>query len=101
MFSVAIFNSLKHTFKVKHKFGLGQMLFQNSGLRQFSNLPHTNFVFFRHPYFHFSEGSNLISECHQALWLYTSVGPKPEIPKESQLIHFGTENFEQFRFQSI
>ena len=32
--------------------------------------------------------------------LFCSVGRKPKIPKEPQL-YFGTENFEQFRFQSI
>ena len=30
-----------------------------------------------------------------------SVGLKPKIPKEPQFLYFGTENFEQFRFQSI
>ena len=33
----------------------------------------------------------------------TSIGLKPKIPKEPQLayMYFGTEKFEQFRFQSI
>ena len=30
-----------------------------------------------------------------------SVGLEPKIPKEPQLLDFGTEDFEQFRFQSI
>ena len=30
-----------------------------------------------------------------------SVGLKPKIPKEPQFLCFGTENFEQFRFQPI
>ena len=30
-----------------------------------------------------------------------SVGLKLKIPKEPQLLYFGTENFEQLRFQSI
>ena len=31
----------------------------------------------------------------------TSVGPEPNIPKQPQFLHFGTKDFEQFRFQSI
>ena len=31
----------------------------------------------------------------------TSVGPKPKILQEPQLVFFGTEKLEQFRFQSI
>ena len=31
----------------------------------------------------------------------TSVGLKPKIPKEPQLLYFNTEIFEQFRFHSI
>ena len=34
-------------------------------------------------------------------YLFSSVGLKQEIPKEPQLLYFGTKNFEQFRFQSI
>ena len=30
----------------------------------------------------------------------TSVGLKLKIPKEPQFLYFGSENFEQFRFQS-
>ena len=30
-----------------------------------------------------------------------SVGLTLKIPKEPQLLYFGTKNFEQFRFQSI
>ena len=35
------------------------------------------------------------------LIIFCSVGLKPRIPKEPQLLYFDTENFEQFRFQSI
>ena len=31
----------------------------------------------------------------------SSVGLQPKIPKEPHLLYFGTENFEQIRFQSI
>ena len=38
----------------------------------------------------------------QFKWIInTSVGLKPKIPKEPQFLYFGTENFEQCRFQSI
>ena len=30
-----------------------------------------------------------------------SIALKPRIPKEPQLLCFGTKNFEQFRFQSV
>ena len=32
---------------------------------------------------------------------YCSLDLELKIPKEPQLLYFGTENFEQFRFQSI
>ena len=45
---------------------------------------------------------NIISPCDEkgTPMLRTSVGLKPKIPKESQLLYFGTEYFEQLRFHS-
>ena len=38
---------------------------------------------------------------HSVVYVFSSVGLKLEMLKEPQLLYFGTENFEHFRFQSI
>ena len=36
-----------------------------------------------------------------SLYKNISIALKPRIPKEPQILYFGTKNFEQFRFQSV
>ena len=49
------------------------------------------------------ETKNLRSDIQNIYLIYlnTSVGLKPKIPKEPKYFYFGTENFEHFSFQSI
>ena len=41
----------------------------------------------------------IAGSCH--VFVITSVGLKPKIPKEPPLLYFSTENFEQSRFQTF
>ena len=40
-------------------------------------------------------------QMHSVVYVFSSVGLKLKMLKEPQLLYFGTENFEHFRFQSI